>query len=514
MMRIAALRSMLRANINITPFAKKLASDSSPAVRREIALSLRNVEWESKAPIVQTLFKGFDGWDPWYLEALGTAVEGEEAEAYELLVGSIAVDPINWDRPIAEIAWRLHVPAAISGFAQRAMSSELSTADRKRMINGLAFVKERKAAESMLRIATEGPEDMRGLAAWWGHNRDKNDWQTYAMGSQFPTPPIVAKNKPGEGAPKLMFDPAGKSLAHVQVNGTDQGEMIDVDITGANRLYLIVDQPAKDKKKNTPLTDWINPVLVGPEGETDVTKMSWMSATRVGKADVPRIGRNAKRDRLKVAGHQKPKGIGVKPRSVIAYDIEGKGFTRFKAFVAIDEASVGSTSPARFTVKIDRSPLAKTVSDVKTIIETKGSASHGKALFFSKKLNCANCHLVSGYGGQIGPDLTKIATKHARPLLFEAILKPSAAIATGFETISILTVDGQVTNGLLISNGNPVVIKDANGKLHTFDKDDIELQKSGEVSVMPEMKELLTVQETADLVAYLQVVSTGGTADE
>jgi hypothetical protein len=56
---------------------------------------------------------------------------------------------------------------------------------------------------------------------------------------------------------------------------------------------------------------------------------------------------------------------------------------------------------------------------------------------------------------------------------------PNAAIATEFETINVLTVDGQVINGLQISASNPVVLKDASGKIHSLPQEDIAQLKSG-----------------------------------
>jgi hypothetical protein len=43
--------------------------------------------------------------------------------------------------------------------------------------------------------------------------------------------------------------------------------------------------------------------------------------------------------------------------------------------------------------------------------------------------------------------------------------------------------------------------------LHSIPKNEIEQQKTINVSVMPDVRELLTAQEVADLVAYLQNIS-------
>ena len=86
----------------------------------------------------------------------------------------------------------------------------------------------------------------------------------------------------------------------------------------------------------------------------------------------------------------------------------------------------------------------------------------------------------------------------------ESILRPSAAISMGFETVHVATVEGKVWEGLLVSNGDPLVLKNSQGKYISIPKAEIEEQQQSSVSVMPEMKTLLTVQEARDLVMFLK----------
>ena len=194
--------------------------------------------------------------------------------------------------------------------------------------------------------------------------------------------------------------------------------------------------------------------------------------------------------------------IEVNARSGIAYDIAGKGFTRFQTRAVASDSD--SSSPIRFQIYVDRSPIGDQIPEPNQLATDSADPTLGRALFLSDRLGCAKCHMADGFGGEIGPDLTQIANKHATPVLFEGILRPSAAIATGFETMNVLTIDGQVINGLQISAGDPVVLKDANGKIHSIPEEEIEQVKSGQVSLMPELKEQLTTEEVRSLVAYLQ----------
>src|SRR5690606_5744071 len=107
--RLTAYRALRAAGMDILPYARQLATDPSPAVRREVALSLRDVPLESCREIILALAEGYDGVDRWYLEALGIAADGKEEALYPLLRARLgSADPAKWDARFAGIAWRLH----------------------------------------------------------------------------------------------------------------------------------------------------------------------------------------------------------------------------------------------------------------------------------------------------------------------------------------------------------------------------------------------------------------------
>jgi len=179
-LRIAAFRALRFVDHQTLAHAAALASDPSPAVRREVALALRDVPLDQCRDIILELAKGYDGQDRWYLEALGTACTKKERPMYELLEQQLGhKDPTKWDRRFANIAWRLHSPAAAQSFRKRAMSKRLSLADRKAALTALGFIPTKAAAMAMVLIAEKGPEDTRQLASWWLHNRGSHMWKSY-----------------------------------------------------------------------------------------------------------------------------------------------------------------------------------------------------------------------------------------------------------------------------------------------------------------------------------------------
>jgi quinoprotein glucose dehydrogenase len=66
-----------------------------------------------------------------------------------------------------------------------------------------------------------------------------------------------------------------------------------------------------------------------------------------------------------------------------------------------------------------------------------GDAKKGRDLFrYSTSAQCVRCHMVSGDGAHVGPELTKIATVLKREQLLEALVNPNARVAPGFGTVS------------------------------------------------------------------------------
>jgi putative membrane-bound dehydrogenase-like protein len=181
-LRITAYRAMRRANLDIMPAAARLARDADAGVRREVALSMRGESADKALPILVDIARGYDGQDRSYLEALGTGATGKEAALYERLRPALGVkdDPIAWSPAFARIAWRLHVPAAVSDLSARAQSSKLPMADRRLALDTLAFVKDPAASKAMLSLAqADGP--FREAATLWLLNRFSNDWADYGL---------------------------------------------------------------------------------------------------------------------------------------------------------------------------------------------------------------------------------------------------------------------------------------------------------------------------------------------
>jgi putative heme-binding domain-containing protein len=156
-------------------YAAKVAKDHSPALRREVAVALRDVPLNSSQTIIADLIQGYDGKDRWYLEALGLALEGKEEAVYPQLIAN-APDPLQWNEPVASLVWRLHPVASVEALKTRASAAALPASERKKALVALGFIKDTKAAHAMTELSKSTLTDVAEQAYWWLKFRQGNDW--------------------------------------------------------------------------------------------------------------------------------------------------------------------------------------------------------------------------------------------------------------------------------------------------------------------------------------------------
>jgi putative membrane-bound dehydrogenase-like protein len=177
MMRIVAYRT-LRQMGQAARVADKLARDPSPAVRREVALSLRDVSFDAARDLLLTLAKGYDGKDRSYLEAWGIGATGKEGPLYTALSASQpGADASQWPATYADLVWRLTPPAAVPAFVARATASSLPVAERTKATTALGFIPTQEAANALVDVAAMGDKDIRqNPSLWWLINYKDSRW--------------------------------------------------------------------------------------------------------------------------------------------------------------------------------------------------------------------------------------------------------------------------------------------------------------------------------------------------
>jgi putative membrane-bound dehydrogenase-like protein len=155
------------------------------------------------------------------------------------------------------------------------------------------------------------------------------------------------------------------------------------------------------------------------------------------------------------------------------------------------------------TIRDRRNPHRERIVDQtkKLIRSMPGDPFAGRAVF--NKL-CAQCHKIHGEGQEVGPDITSSGRNDFDQLLSN-VFDPSLVIGPGYQATTVSTADGRVLTGLLAEDGKDrVVLKIQGGKIETIPRGQIDEMKTSDLSLMPEeMEKQFTPQEIADLFAFL-----------
>ncbi len=143
-----------------------------------------------------------------------------------------------------------------------------------------------------------------------------------------------------------------------------------------------------------------------------------------------------------------------------------------------------------------------------------GNPESGENIFRRKELACVECHSVTKTGANLGPGLGTIGSSAQPDYLVDSILRPSKEIKEFFDTVIVLTEDGIIITGILVTkNKDGLIVRDPHkaGKEITILNDDIVEIKKGE-SLMPKglANKLKNRQEFLDLTNFIHQLGRPG----
>ena len=144
--------------------------------------------------------------------------------------------------------------------------------------------------------------------------------------------------------------------------------------------------------------------------------------------------------------------------------------------------------------------------DPELVLGREGDVRRGRELYWnSTHVQCRSCHQVFGNGGDLGPALSNIGSKHGKPELLREIISPSEKIDEKFQASVVETADGRTFSGRVMRRDEQQVeLKTIDQERFLFDTEEIEDISPSRVSLMPEqLFRDLDAQEAADLLAYL-----------
>ncbi len=149
------------------------------------------------------------------------------------------------------------------------------------------------------------------------------------------------------------------------------------------------------------------------------------------------------------------------------------------------------------------------------VVELPGDSARGAAMFMGDA-DCTACHIVSGVGTGIGPELTDVGARRGAAHLLEAIMQPGArrpsAINTmgssgfdGYLLVRAVLADGSSVEGMRINEDDfTLQLRDDLGRSYSLRKDELrDVERLFDESAMPSYEGVFTDSELEDLVSYL-----------
>jgi PQQ-dependent dehydrogenase (methanol/ethanol family) len=130
-----------------------------------------------------------------------------------------------------------------------------------------------------------------------------------------------------------------------------------------------------------------------------------------------------------------------------------------------------------------------------------GNPQAGESLFFGKG-QCASCHMISGTGAAIGPDLSNVGQQMTTDEIQAKLVNPSSRITAGYQLATVQLRNGNTVRGFVRSRSNfDIRLQDLTGQLHPIQEGDITAIHEETESIMPPVN--ATTEELRDLVAFL-----------
>jgi putative heme-binding domain-containing protein len=187
------------------------------------------------------------------------------------------------------------------------------------------------------------------------------------------------------------------------------------------------------------------------------------------------------------------------------------GVTDERLFQTIRKGIPGTEMPAAREVDTSDNDLLLIIAYLRKIGTVAppespvGNVDNGSRLFAAQ---CASCHRVAGRGGRIGPDLTRIGIARSRAALTREIRTPSEWIPPAFETVTVVTKDGQRIRGIKKNEDVfSIQVMDLHERIQGYLKSALQDVLYEKASLMPVFSPTrLNESDLNDLVGYLMTL--------
>jgi putative membrane-bound dehydrogenase-like protein len=517
----------------LSPLGFVIEHAKSDATRREVLLSMRDVEPKQFAPVFYALAKLYDGQDIFYRAALNIACGSDPVRRDAILADFDKHFP-EWNDKVADLVWELRPKSVLPRLGKLLADPKLTAAQKGRIVDILAASDDVAAGQTMLDVLkSDAASEVKARAIESLKLFLPTKWKALKDGKELNTTiDLLLKEKKTqiEGLQLIAALGAVDRVKEVIALTLGEGGILDhsdatqteaVRTLGKLKTVAAVEalgNEVRDATVSPNPTPRIEAAIKGlasmitgqPKDEISTKAMALLQGLVVKDA----LGVGQPRRVLALT-----ELAGTRPGSQWLLEMHGKGELP-KELIA-EAGRLLRNSPyadlanrAKLTFPAPGKLDPKKLPAIVELAKRSGDATRGKAVWNASAAGaaqCAKCHMVRGVGGQVGPDLSMIGKKASRENLYESILIPSKAIADQYIQHSVTTNAEVTITGLLI-NDTPtaITLRDANGKDTTVSKKDLagEVRKL-KVSIMPEdIVAALTEDELADLVAYLETLKT------
>jgi putative membrane-bound dehydrogenase-like protein len=152
-------------------------------------------------------------------------------------------------------------------------------------------------------------------------------------------------------------------------------------------------------------------------------------------------------------------------------------------------------------VVVPKPPADLPELSVDQIVRLTGDAARGK----NAATRCLMCHAIGGVGAELGPALDGWGRGKSAEVIATALVQPSAELAQGYEGMELKTKDGLTIQGLLIKQGDPLMMRSMGEVTQIIPADRVAARRRMTESLMMSAAQLgLSAQDVADLVAFLR----------
>src|SRR5262245_51495047 len=212
--------------------------------------------------------------------------------------------------------------------------------------------------------------------------------------------------------------------------------------------------------------------------------------------------------RARCAGCHGLDGRGISGPDLTA--LLGAGLNDSRFFTTVRNGVTGTEMPRFIPEQTTDTQIWEMLTHLRTLTgasseRVNGNAENGARLF---QANCVGCHIVSGKGGRLGPNLSRIGTARSASALAAKIRNPNRGFVTGYRPVTLVTSDGRRVRGLRKNeDAFTIQIMEMTERIQGYSKKDLREVISEPQSPMPAFgPERINDRDMDDLVSYLMTL--------